>query len=550
MKKVFLLFCALVCVLVTFAACADNPPEETTSVTTSSASDDTNTQPVKTNVVKLKYADVAVRVSRSDINDEKKAIATFLNNTLQGVITITGVSEGSYDLRLYNEFNHMTILNVEVDAEKNVTVNIRSKAEQMEVSQFRYTSTGNKRSDTTMIQAAIDAAHKKFNETGTRQTVYVCPGEYKVDYLQMKEGVTLNLYTKMKKATLGYTAEIETAVKNKEYAIFSLSGRILNCPKTTFALDCTTRNNFSIVGGVLDMRGSGTCALILGRANNVTLENIIFKDVRNGHAIQVTGSTNVTIKNCMFAGFRINESSPSFTAEMLQIEPSAPNSIGDAATADVRFKESHRFSCENIVVDGCYFGKSDEYGAPLMGLGHHSRPNTNTYNVKGLTVQNSVFDQCLYAGIRYNSTDGLKILNNKFIASEVKWADTKAQLDAWEAEAQKTDSTFEISYPKDPTPSLIQFYNYATNDYGVQNTTIEGNTFEIGKGSDHRAIYYKSNTNKTETVTIKNNTVIFGGQPAYSDAYITFTGTTLTYTKGTVTLGGASFSSGTDGVVT
>lgn len=110
--------------------------------------------------------------------------------------------------------------------------------------------------------------------------------------------------------------------------------------------------------------------------------------------------------------------------------------------------------------------------------------------------------------------------------------------------------TFAACADDDDTPSLIQFYNYKTNDYGMKNTTIEGNTFEIGASCDRLAIYYKSNTAQTEKVTIKNNTITFTGKPAYTDAYIKFTGTSLTYKKGTITLGSASFSAGTEGVVT
>ena len=409
MIKNFILTFALLCVLVTFAACADDDdtPSETES-TTEATSDDAADTTEEAGVVKLSYSDIGLHISRTDMDDAKKAIATVTVNPLKAQVTITGVAEGSFDVRFYNAFNHISILKVDVDSQRKVTATFRTKSSQLDVMQYRYNGT-TRLTDTNMIQAAIDAGHAKYKSTGKRQMVYVCPGEYQINYLQMKEGVTLKLYTTMTDATKGYTTELADAVKKKQVAIFKMSGRILNCPSGTYAYDCDTRSNFSIVGGVLDMNGTASCAMILGAADNVTLENIIFKDVKSGHAAQFAGSNDLTLRNCMFVGFRISESDSAFSAEMLQLEPSA-----ESSSYDVKFEASQLNPCTGITIERCYFGKSDEYPAPLIAVGHHSQPHYGTirYNVDALVIQNSVFEECRFSAIRFNSMEGMQILNS------------------------------------------------------------------------------------------------------------------------------------------
>ena len=557
MKKIISLLCLLACILSCFAACAEEEPGSdgdttTTAALESSTSDADNggsSPSAQGESTKLTYDDLELIVSRVELSEENKAIATVSNNAIKQQITFKAVKEGSYTATFYNAFNHAARVKVTVGADLSIQAAVLTKPTQIEVNRYRYNGTV-RRTDTEMIQAAIDAAHTKYNSTGTAQTVFVCPGGYSVEYLQMKSGVTLKLYTEVTNAKDGYTNDVYSMVKAKKIAVFNMSGRIINVPRNTYASNCSTRDDFSIIGGMLDLRGSGTCALILAMGDNINIENVIFKDVRNGHSIQITGSTNVTVKNCMFAGYRISNTSPRFSAEVIQVEPTAATAIGSPESeADVRFKSAnYGIACENITIDGCYFGKSDEYAAPLLAVGHHSinpKGKSSYYNVKSLIIKNCLFDECVYAGVRINCTNNLQILDNTFrVTSASNWQAYKAEMNALATAAGVSVD----DYPSGKT-ACIHLYNhgYTSGDYGNRGVKITGNTFEIGAGCDRRAIYYESVTSNSETATIKNNTITFGGAPTYSDYYLCFTGTTLTYTKGTVTLGGATFSTSTSG---
>ena len=237
------------------------------------------------------YKDLGIRGKALESADPQIATGVFMNS----YIRIFAYSGGSTTLTVTDYFGFTAKIQVSVDAdEKKVTCTpIPCKEDFIEVG-IDFGAKGNgANDDTAAFQKALDAAKPG-------ETVYVYPGRYNVSLLTMPEGVTLKMYTTMTDAKEGFQGQIAKDFRNNKIAILS-GTRILNCKNGTPGRDANS--NFKIIGGAIDLNLQDRSTLIFGKADNVTVENVIFKDIKNNHIIQLTGSTNVTVKNCMFAGF-------------------------------------------------------------------------------------------------------------------------------------------------------------------------------------------------------------------------------------------------------
>jgi len=271
-------------------------------------------------------------------------------------LTLNGYRTGSATLNLTDYFGFTASISVTVDKEKDsieYKVN-ECKDDFIEVG-IDFGATGNSTTDdTAAFQKAIDAAKPG-------DTVYVYPGRYRVSLLVMREGVTLKLYTTMTNAKQGFSEEVKKAFDTNEIAILS-GTRILNVENGTAGRKGC--GNFSIIGGGFDTNLTNRSTLIFGSAKNVTLENVVFKDIMDNHVIQITGTSDITVKNCIFAGFLCGDN---FTREVIQVEPSTPGATG----GPIAYGEGEFTYPKNVTITGCYFGKSDE-------AGHLSLPSATT----------------------------------------------------------------------------------------------------------------------------------------------------------------------------
>ncbi len=431
-----------------------------------------------------------------------------------GTMSVTGNdcfgNTASFTITVNNDFTY----NIQV---------LKPTNDFFEVNQFRYDDNGKSHTDHDMIQAAIDAANTKYTTTKTMQTVFVYPAKYTVSNLVMKEGVILDMYTTMQTATNGFSTQLASDVANYRCAVL-IGGRIMNAPNQTSGYK--GYGNFIIRGGVLDMNGKGTCFMILGCADNVIIENVVFKDIYNNHAVQLTACTNTIMRNCMFAGFRLGNT---FTREVVQVEHAASGSTGSTNNGNIpplTFDDNDPRFSENVTIDKCYFGKSDEYGAPWMAIGHHSGSNVVKHaNVTTLNITNNVFDDCIYAGIRYNSVTGLTISGNKFITTSAN-----------NYSVYSSNITTGVPTSNNVASMIIFYHRSATYDTGMQNLKIENNTFDMGTGVDRRVVYFASNTSYNETVVMQDNFINFNGSPTYNDYHVRLTDiVNLTYKNNIVT---------------
>ena len=367
--------------------------------------------------------------------------------------------------------------------------------------------------------------------------IFIYPGFYNIKVISMRDGVTLRMYSGFTDAREGYTAELAKKVKKGEVTVL-IRPRILNTNLKDFGRNGSS--NFKISGGVIDNDRSGTSSILLGLSRGVTIENMVFKDIKNSHIMQITGCDGVTIRNCIFARF---EWGGTFTRETIQIEQSHPGAHNsDHANAPVRFAEGEIFGCKNITIDSCYFGPSDELPGHHIPIGHHGTSHEAVAD--NLKITNNVFDRPTYAAIRFANITNVEISGNKFIST----ADSRKN-------CKDPDPAFIILYPK--TSTLVYknavdgrqiTYGLSYELSGTHNVNISDNEFIVEKGSDKRILtvtgtginpgvnyeksvlrqkaynsapysvtgYFKS-TNYFGNISFCNNSVTYGGQPTFSD---------------------------------
>ncbi len=527
------------------------PPPVTTAtppVTTVTPPVTTNppeTEPVKTDPITRVIINSQLGIRVKDIDNPNTSLVDVTAS--RDYITVVAKKTGTTTVNFTDWFGHTASITVVANIEKQtISVNVsKCTTSFIEVGLYAGARGDNSTDDTSAFKKAIDKAKPG-------ETVYVYPGRYKVSLIVMKEGVTLKMYTTMDKATEGYSNRIKNDFINQNIAILS-GTRIQNGPHQSYGRDACS--NFKIIGGAIDTNLTTRSTLIFGCANNVLVENVLFKDMKGNHTIQITGSKNVTVRNCMFAGYACGDT---FTREVIQVEPSTPGSTGAAATAPLKFGEGEYNYPKNITIEGCYFGKSDEAGAPLMAIGHHSQ--VGKPNVNGFYIRNNVFDDVIYAAIRYNNITNVEITGNTFIAT----SKYKYNANAFSAGAGPNAT----SNP----PAFIIFYSHsgkstysssgktitkatAEEQTGIHNILIENNTFTLKSGSDkrifvnHKTTYLPGSTyvtalnrqehygepvtsytgyvvtnNYASDISFKNNTVNIEGQPTYKDHYVNLSG--------------------------
>jgi len=478
----------------------------------------------------------AMSVSTSD--------PTIVSATLKdgGNVEVVSYNPGTAEVYVHDCFDHKAIIEITVADDENCTISYKANPcveEYIDAADFGVlpNTSDKKPTDVTkQLQSAIDYA---YNHGGG--TVYLYPGIYKVDFLHIRDNVTLEMYSGYTDATKGFTDELAKAVR--EGTVTVLQGtRIMNNKLQAYGR--TGSSNFTIRGGVLDNDGSTRTILLFGHAKNVVVENVIIKDIKNDHMIQVTGCEDVEIKNCIFAGF---EWGGTFTREVIQVEPSTPGAHGSAATAPQRFEEGEFICPKNVTIDHCYFGPSDERPGPHIAIGHHS--SAQEANCENFKITNNVFDRCSYSAIRFANIVNAEITGNKFIAT----ADTNKLC-------------------TENNPSLIILFSYtsactynnivdgrkitkalAEEKSGSHNLNISNNEFLVEKGSDKKiitvegtsytpgAIYktgilrqdvynstpysltgYFKVTNFIGNLSFSDNKVTYEGQPQFGDSVFSF----------------------------
>ncbi|MBE6669516.1 MAG: hypothetical protein E7601_04850 [Ruminococcaceae bacterium] len=530
-KKRFLIFMISVLLLSLFVGCQKNDPVIAPPQTDPS---DTSSKPEEVTTLPPDYSQMKVistgKVLTADIGMmaaeyKNSSPYTIQVRLLPNGVHLYGYSEGSAVIELTDYFGHTAKITATVsENSESIAVDVeKCKDKFIEVGQFGAIGNGYK-DDTKAFQKAIDSA-------SPGDTVYVYPGRYNVSLISMREGVTLRLYSEMTNAKDGYTDKISADINDQKYAILS-GTRILNTNNE--AKGTTGASNFSIIGGVIDSNCKNVSVALFACADNFRLENVIFKDLKSGHTLQIMGCKNSVIKNCMFAGFVCGDS---YSKETIQIEPARPNATGGPIT----FEEGEYYYSENISISDCYFGKSDEAGPHVVAIGDHC--SVGGVTVRNFRITNNFFDECMYASIRYNNLSDVEISGNTFL-STAEYKTPNIFIGVHQpAFIHLYSSNNNNKYIASNGESITE--TEASEQSGLHNINIKNNVFTLEEGSDKRIIYYNTqkytpgvsfltlkrqdhfntptydfsgysvNTNFIDGLSFTDNTINVNGQPAY-----------------------------------
>jgi hypothetical protein len=128
----------------------------------------------------------------------------------------------------------------------------------------------------------------------------------------------------------------------------------------------------------------------LGRAKNILIKNVTFKDVVDSHSLDCVGLDNLHVEGCNFLG-------ASYSPERNYVEAIQLAEHTQAGFAN--FGPYDGSPCKNIRVKDCYFGASERFGAWPSGVGNHLSVH-NRYN-ENILVEACVFEGLAYSGVRF-----------------------------------------------------------------------------------------------------------------------------------------------------
>lgn len=174
------------------------------------------------------------------------------------------------------------------------------------------------------------------------------------------------------------------------------------------------RSNIKIYGGgTIDMnamehQSSGT-VVQFGHCSDIHIENIIFKNIADDHAIEFVGVKDFEVKKCKFMGYKDfkNDGSKKYK-EAIQIDFCLPNHGGGGQTDST--------PCVNGVIDGCEFDLASNMEYFPSAIGSHGVNVTKKCD--NIVVKNCVIKGCKDAGIFAFNWTNSTIENNKIFNSD------------------------------------------------------------------------------------------------------------------------------------
>ena len=459
-------------------------------------------------------------------------------------IKIEAYSDGAATLTVYDWWGNTSTVDVLVENKKIISADVTPIKGNVANVTFFGAVPNDQKDDSTSIQKAVDSLKK------TGGIVYFPAGRYLSTRIILHDGVHIKLQGRVDDVKNGYTESVKQQVLS-EFAIIDtqLGGAFYNFD--TNGKGNNGASNISISGGMIDLGGrlaSGqkaqvdinlegvgskkatqTGGLIFSCAENILIDNVIFKDAYNGHVFQIGGVSNMTIKNCMFAGYmcRVGTagdlSTLSTSRETIQIEYCHKDAFG-APTSDPcrHFERGEFYYCSNIKVTGCYFGDSDTSGYHMTAIGQHGQ--NGKANVTGLEISNNVFDNPYISGIKCPNYCDVTISGNTFI-SNVKGYKDGSLVDLY---TEMSDKTYWGLKPDGTYTHIISAP--AQSHDGLHNIKISDNTFKISGTSNKRAISIIGTDYTNGAITVTNKLIQAVGKLS-GDYYTGFIKSTNTATN-------------------
>lgn len=253
-------------------------------------------------------------------------------------------------------------------------------------------------------------------------------------------------------------------------------------------------------GGTIDLSANPSglnrgvnSAFRMYHARNILIEGITIMNSGNHHMIEVGGCQNVTFRNMKFIGFFHFADVPTYKGECIQIEMARSGNGSDMPYFD-------RTSCDNITVEGCYFGPQitfeadgtqTPYGLIARGIGCHDELNTtlNDSLHTNINIVDNTFDRVYQACVSPRIMDKCLIKGNRALNLQGYFVCT----------FNSHSPSFTGSYYL-PSQNLVIDSNYIEQEAGLQ--TVQSPSC---MGSDYFNIYSLVGLENTVNVTITNN---------------------------------------------
>ena len=136
---------------------------------------------------------------------------------------------------------------------------------------------------------------------------------------------------------------------------------------------------------------------------NITIRSCVFRDVVGYHAIDVNRCDNVRIVGCRFEGWKnFNPASSEWANDKREAIQLDGFKVEDAANRN-----------KNILVENCWFGRSENFGPWPVAVGNHGWFDS-AETCKNITIRNNVFDSLTYYPVTCLAWHNVLIENNVF----------------------------------------------------------------------------------------------------------------------------------------
>ena len=242
---------------------------------------------------------------------------------------------------------------------------------------------------TTKIQNALNAAR----DAGSG-IVYIPAGTYNIQS-------TLRIYT-------GTTLYLTP--RTVMFRQFANTAMLVNGDSGASYSGYGGQSHIRIIGGIWESRGQAypidpAMGISIGHATDIIIQDLTISNIGGFHAIEINSSKNVRIQNCRFVGF-VNTGSRGYS-EAIQIDLAKSSGVFGA------FGAYDNTPCEDVIIQGCYFGASGTAGTTSWATGIGTHSYTATYYHKYCKFINNTFDGLTEYAIRtFNMYSDLLIKEN------------------------------------------------------------------------------------------------------------------------------------------
>ncbi|UNB45554.1 right-handed parallel beta-helix repeat-containing protein [Staphylococcus coagulans] len=286
----------------------------------------------------------------------------------------------------------------------------------------------------------------------------------------------------------------------------------MNGPYTDKFYGYEGRGNIHFIGGIFDGNyeqldkypTKAANHINLKHAQNISFTNCVFRNVISYHALDVNGVRNLRVKDCIFEGY-INLADKT-KKEAIQLSEYTRDTIAGEGYYDGT-------PCQDIIVQGCTFKKSDILDAHTVAVGNHL--STNDIYQSNITISNNTFEDLTEVGVRPYKWKNVRVENNSFIrvpqgirVSSVGPNDVSAQApDGTPSNQAQAGSMYFIT-----NNFFSEYKEFGISIYGNQTGTktalvtdvmIKDNVFNC----DNKSVGEAVNLRLCQNVQVKDNTV-------------------------------------------